>query len=86
MPAGRPVTVPLKIPVPLPFCTLLLAVVGAVAVPQTMPRSTTGPPPSAVTFPPMTTVVLPIVPGFVVVTVGGAMGTAAGAPARMVAT
>lgn len=61
---------PLKAPVPLPFCTLLSAVVGPVLVFHTMPRSVTLAPPSAVTFPPKVALVEVTLLCVAVVTVG----------------
>ena len=73
----------LKTPVPLPFCTLLSAVVGPVEVFQTMPRSDTLAPPSEVTFPPRVALVAVTALWAAVVTVGAVATGPVGTPSKM---
>ncbi len=61
-------------PVPVPLVTLLVAVVGAGAVPQHTPRSVTGEPPSETTLPPALKAVVPLCVADVVYTTAGSGG------------
>ncbi|MNY27235.1 hypothetical protein D3C86_1611310 [compost metagenome] len=70
VPAGREEIEALKLPVPEPLATLVLAVVGLEVVAQTIPLSVTVAPPSAVTFPPRVAFVAPTPEAAAVVTVG----------------
>jgi hypothetical protein len=62
-----------KLPVPIPLAVILLAVVGAVEVPQQTPRAVTLAPPSEVIFPPAVAVVVAIADGVVVLRVSTAV-------------